>query len=142
MGRAETIKRNEAASLDLRVEIDSLSRLVTFARESMQNELMSGMGYKQQGLRKETAKDLQALSTSLEKLVAMKIKLDQHLDKEADKLTPEQEKDALLEFFAGLTVTDRRIMVRRMVDRHNKLIVGTSYHPIKVSISESLNEVS
>lgn len=131
------VARNTAASTDLRHEIEEMTRLVVYARECMKNELMGGaFAHTQEMLKKNVAKDLQALATSVEKLVGIKIKYDSHLKNEADKLTPEEEQDALVEFFASLTVSDRRAFIRRLVDRHNNMVVGTSYHPIKINVGE------
>ena len=132
------VARNTAASSDLRTEIEKMTRLVVFARESLEKEIVgTGFGHKQEFLGKSSSKDLQALATSLEKLVAIRIKYDQHLSKEADKLTPDEEKDALVEFFASLDVKERRSFLRRMVDRHNMMIEGTMYHEIKISVAPS-----
>lgn len=128
------VVRNTAASTDLRLEIEKMTKLVVYARECLENELTGGLGYKQEALGKSAAKDLQSLATSLEKLTGIRIKYDQHLKNEADKLTPEEEKDALVEFFAGLSVPERRAFLRRLVDRHNSMIVGTSYHEVKINI--------
>lgn len=132
------VARNTAASSDLRVEIEKMTRLVVFARECLEKEMMQGMGYKQETLGKSASKDLQALATSLEKLTGIRIKYDQHLKKEADNLTPEEEQDALIEFFATLSVDSRRKFLRRLVDRHNEMIVGTMYHEVTISISPSI----
>ena len=128
--------RNTAESSDLRAEIEGMTRLVVFSRKALENEIIgTGLGHKQEFLGKSSAKDLQALSTALEKLVAVKIKYDQHLRKEADKLTPDEEKDALIEFFASISdVTERRTFLRRLVDRHNDMVQGTMYHEIKISV--------
>jgi hypothetical protein len=128
------VVRNTAASTDLRTEIDKMTKLVVYARECLENELTKGLGYKQDMLRTNTAKDLQSLATSLEKLTGIRMKYDQHLKNEADKLTPDEEKDALVEFFAGMTVKDRRTFLRRLVDRHNEMIVGTMYHEVKINV--------
>lgn len=128
------VVRNTATSTDLRTEIDKMTRLVVYARECLEKELTGGLGYRQEKLGNSTAKDLQSLATSLEKLTGIKIKYDQHLKNEADKLTPEEEQDALVEFFAGLSVPDRRLFLKRLVDRHNSMIVGTMYHEIKINV--------
>lgn len=133
------VARNTAASADLRTEIEKMTRLVVFARECLEKEMIgTGLAYKQEALGKSAAKDLQALATSLEKLTGIRIKYDQHLRKEADNLTPEEEQDALIEFFATLDVAARRKFMRRLVDRHNEMIVGTMYHDVTISVSPSV----
>jgi hypothetical protein len=129
------VARNTAASTDLRTEIDKMTKLVVFARECLEKQMVgSGFAYNQDKLGANTSKDLQALSTSLEKLINVRVKYDTHLKNEADKLSPDEEKDALVEFFAGMSVTDRRLFLRRLVDRHNEMIVGTMYHEVKINI--------
>lgn len=133
------VAKNTTSSLDLRYEIERLSRLVTYARESLENSLLGTgntktLGYRQETLGKNDAGAIQALATSMEKLVSIKMKYDKHLKDEADKLTPDEEKAALVEFFAGLSVPERRTMMRRMVTRHNSMIEGTMYHEVKISI--------
>lgn len=135
------VVRNTAASTDLRFELDKLIKLIVFAREPLENQIVgTGLAYKQQSLGKESAASIQALATSLEKAVNCKIKYDQHLKKEADNLTPEEEQIALIEFFAGLEVTDRRKFLRRLVDRHNALIAGTMAHEVTISIGKIKDE--
>ncbi len=135
------VVRNTAASADMRTEIDKLTRLVVFARECLENQLVgTGHAYKQDVLDKNAASSIQALATSLEKLANIRIKYDQHLKKEADNLTPDEEKDALVEFFASMNVADRRVFMRRLVDRHNEMIEGTAYHEVKISISQTVVE--
>lgn len=139
--RQAAIVRNTAASTDLRVELDRLIKLIVFARESLEGQILgTGLAYKQKALGKEDATSIQALATSLEKAVNCKIKYDQHLKKEADALTPEEEKEALIEFFAGLEVPDRRRFLRKLVDRHNDLVSGTMSHEITISVPKLKDE--
>lgn len=128
------VARNTSASTDLRVEIEKMTRLVVWSRECLEKELNAGLGYRQDNMGKGTARDLQALTTSLEKLTNIKVKYDTHLKNEADNLTPDEEKAALIEFFAALSVKDRRDFIKRLVDRHNEMIVGTMYHEVKTNI--------
>lgn len=128
------VARNTSSSTDLRTEIEKMTRLVVWSRECLEKELTGGLGYRQDSMGKGTARDLQALTTSLEKLTGIKIKYDTHLKNEADNLTPEEERAALVEFFAGLPVKDRRNFIKVLVDRHNEMIKGTMYHEVRTNI--------
>ena len=127
--------RAENSSTDMRIEIDKLHRLVTYGRECLENSLYKEtLGYKKEHLDKNQAASIQALATSMEKLVNIKMKYDKHLKDEADKLTPEEELDALEEFFAGQDVPERRAFILRLVNRHNALIKGTAFQTVTVNI--------
>ncbi len=129
------VARAENSSTDLRFEIEKLNKLVTFGRECLENSLYKEtLGYKKEQLTKDQAASIQALATSMEKLVNVKMKYDKHLKDEADKLTPDEEVDALVEFFAAMEVPERRALIRRLADRHNDMIAGTSFQVIKMNV--------
>jgi stress response protein YsnF len=136
------LSKHNHSTIDLRYEIDSLHRVVKFARETLEKSLTgsegSSMGYKKLMLSRDDAASIQALATALEKLVNMKMKYDKHLKDKADELSPEEEDVALIEFFAGKEVPQRRKMLRKMVNRHNALIEGSAAKEVTISIANSI----
>jgi hypothetical protein len=139
--KQSALSKHRFASADLRYEIEALHKVVTFARETLESSLTGAngsMGYKKLTLSRDDAASVQALATSLEKLVNMKMKYDKYLRDRDEELSPDEEDVVLVEFFAGKTVPERRKFLRRLVNRHNSLIKGSASKEVTISIAASV----
>lgn len=110
----------QAAVTRLGDELDKMARMITFAREALENELFSGMGYKQMGIASADVQKISTLSTALERAVSAKIRYDKAAKDMADSMTPEEELKSVRAYLRSL---DQETL-REVRDGLNDLILA------------------
>ena len=103
----DAVEQLRASVVRLQDELDGLLRMAAFQRKAMENEMMDGLGYKQMATSAGVLEKFKSLSMTTEKLVDVKIRLDKSLKLMADKMTPEEEKSAVMAYLKTLSVGDR-----------------------------------
>jgi hypothetical protein len=110
----ERVRRDESFRIQrLGDELDQLIKLVSWARESLQNELYTGMGYRKEALGESDLRKLKDLTTTVNSAVEAKIKWDKSQKSLADSMTPEEERAAVVAYIKSLDLEQyREFMVR------------------------------
>ena len=103
----DTLREDVRAQENWRVrrlgdELDQLIKLVSWARESLQNELYEGMGYKKLGISEKDLRRLKDLTTTVNSAVEAKIRYDKAQKGLADTMTPEEERAAVIAYVKSL----------------------------------------
>lgn len=98
-------------------ELDSMIRMFAFARESLENEMLSGLGFKQHGLQDTFPKKLKELTLGMNSLVETKIKWDKAKKQLGEQLTPEEERAACVQYILSLTDNERHLLRDALSDR-------------------------
>ena len=95
-------------------QLDKLIKMYAFSREALENEMLSGMGYKGQGLHETFPKKLKELTIGLNSLVETKIKWDKAKKALGETLTKEEEVEACFQFILSLTDTEKHDLRDRL----------------------------
>jgi hypothetical protein len=101
----------------LQDELDRLIKLYVFARESLENEMLSGVGYKKMGLNEKDVKKLKELTVGMNSLIESKIKWDKAQKQLAATMTPKEEMDAVFKYICTLSGEDQHLLRDRLNDR-------------------------
>lgn len=107
----------EKAAVRLQDELDRLIKMYTFAREALENELFSGMGYKQMALGDKDIKKLKELTVGINNLVESKIKYDKAQKQLTAAMSPEEEMVAVVKYICALEPADKARLRERLRDR-------------------------
>ena len=83
-------------------ELDALIKLVAWARESLQNELYEGMGYKKLAISEKELRKLKDLTATVNSAVEAKIRYDKAQKGLAEAMTPEEERAAVIAYVKSL----------------------------------------
>lgn len=110
----EAVKETAVKERDWRVtrlgdELDKLIKLITWARECLDNELMGGMGHKKLGIGDKDIRKIKDLAATMNSAVEAKIRFDKAQKQLADTMTPEEEFDAVVAYIKSL---DHATMLR------------------------------
>lgn len=101
----------------LQDELDRLIKMYTWARESLENEMFSGMGYKKLTLGEKDIKKLKELTVGINNLVESKIKYDKAQKQLAASMTPAEERDAVIKYIVSLPGEARHELRAMLGDR-------------------------
>lgn len=107
----------EKQVIRLQDELDKLIKLYSFSIQALENELLSGLGYKQMALGEKEARKLKELSTGMNSLVETKIKYDKAQKQLAAVMTPAEEKAAVVTYILSLGYEDRNEIRHRLSDK-------------------------
>lgn len=107
MDSLEAVKETAVKERDWRVtrlgdELDKLIKLITWARECLDNELMSGMGHKKLGIGDKDIRKIKDLAATMNSAVEAKIRFDKAQKQLADTMTPEEEFEAVVAYAKSL----------------------------------------
>jgi hypothetical protein len=114
--RAIRRKEMEKAVIRLQDELDRLIKMYAFLREALENEIYSGLGYKQLTASEKDVKKLKELTVGMNSLVETKIKYDKAQKQMAASMTLAEELDAVFKFIMTLGYVDRNNLRRRLSD--------------------------
>lgn len=84
-------------------ELDKLIKLITWARECLDNELMSGLGHKKMGISDKDVLKIKNLAATMNSAVEAKIRYDKAQKQLAESMTPEEEYQAVVSYIKSLT---------------------------------------
>jgi hypothetical protein len=101
----------------LEKELDSLINMFAFARQSLENELCSGLGEKQLSLTDKDAKKLKELALGMSTAVECKIRFDKAKKELAKNMTPVEEMDAVVAYILTLSSDEQTNLRHRLHDR-------------------------
>ena len=109
------VRREESFRIQrLGDELDQLIKLVSWARESLQNELYSGMGYRKEALVESDLRKLKDLTTTVNSAVEAKIKWDKAQKSLAEAMTPEEERSAVIAYIKSLDLEKYKELMGRV----------------------------
>lgn len=100
----------------LQDEMDKLIKMYAFQREALENEMVSGMGYKKMGTDDKFLKKLKELTIGMNNLVETKIKYDKAQKSLTASMTPAEELEAVFKFIMSLDYETRNGLRRRLSD--------------------------
>lgn len=112
--RAKAVLDHKHRVVRLADELDKLIKLVTWARESVEAELFSGLGYKKEGLLDKDLKKIKDLSATWNSVVEAKIRFDKAAKQMADSMTPEEERSAVIAYLKSLAWPERNSILQLM----------------------------
>lgn len=115
--RERVLQDMERLVVRLQDELDRLIKLYVFARESLETEMYSGMGYKKMGLNEKDVKKLKELTVGMNSLIESKIKWDKAQKQLAASMTPAEELDAVFKFICTLDNDAQTKLRNRLHDR-------------------------
>lgn len=95
-------ERMKVLTVRIEDELESLIKMFSHARASLENELLSGMGYKQLTLSEKDAKKLKEFTVGMNSLVETRIKWDKAKKQMAAHMTPAEEMDAVFQYIMAL----------------------------------------
>lgn len=109
----------ELAKLVVRIqdELDHLIKLHVFMRESLENEIMSGAGYKKLGANEKDVKKLKELTMSMDSLVGCKIRWDKAAKQMSETMSPAEEMDAVVKYILSLSSADQSKLRDKLNDK-------------------------
>lgn len=122
--RKRSLSRLHDDVVDVDDEAQKLLALIKFAREAVSKSMVSGMGYKQDGVSKQDLSALHDLSAMFEKVSRAIGALDRTADLRSKKLTRTQYLDVAYKLVVSLPWADRARWLRKAVDHHNVLCAG------------------
>lgn len=106
---AENAKgRYKVSVARLQDELDHLIKIFAHMRESFENEMMDGLGYKKLTVTDRQMKQGASLSKMMTELVACKVRYDKAAKTMADSMTAEEERGAVLKYLQSLSAPDRK----------------------------------
>lgn len=110
-------ERLRALVVRIEQELDAMIRMFAFAREALENEMLSGLGFKQHGLQESLPKKLKELTLGMNSLVETKIKWDKAKKQLGEQLSPAEERAACVEYIMSLTDDERHQIRDSLSDR-------------------------
>lgn len=110
-------ERYEKMVVRLQDELDQMIKIYQFARESLENEMFSGMGYKKMALGEKDVKKLKELTIGLNSLVETKIKYDKAAKSLAENMSLAEEMTAVVTFICSLPYEEQHNLRKRLVER-------------------------
>lgn len=102
--RANAVERHVSTGTRLQDELDKMVKLLQWARTCLENELQSGMGYKQLAISDKDLRKLKDLAASMNSAVEAKIKLSKSEKALAENMTPEEEYSAVWVYLRSLSI--------------------------------------
>jgi hypothetical protein len=117
--REKALAKFDARSVRLIDEIEAMLKLLVFQREALQNNLFSGLGYKQDSVDLKTVAASKELTLAYTRMVEAQIKLDKHLKQVADLMTPEEEREAVKKYILSLPVKEAGDLLQIIIKKHD-----------------------
>lgn len=99
----------------LETELDHLIKMYAWARETLENEMLSGLSPGKHGLHESLVKKLKELTIGMNSAVESKIKYDKAKAALAKNMTPEEEMAAVILYIVSLT-PEKRSELRNRLD--------------------------
>jgi hypothetical protein len=118
--REKALAKFDARSVRLVDEIEAMLKLLVFQREALQNNLFSGLGYKQDSVDLKTVAASKELTLAYTRMVEAQIKLDKHLKQVAELMTPEEEKEAVKKYVNSLDKDTAGRLIEKLIEMYNK----------------------
>lgn len=109
--------RSERA-LRLKNELNLVLELVVHSREALQNELNTEFAQKKLSIDKTFLTKLKELTACFNSLTASRIQLDKAERAMEKEMTPQEEREAVFNFMASLTLDESYRLIHRMWDQH------------------------
>lgn len=116
--RLKAYREEEHRVIRLQDELDRLIKLQVFARECLEAEFMSGMGYKKLALGDKEVKKLKELTQSMNACVETKIKYDKAAKELAKNMTPAEERKAVAVYIETLSEEERTQLYKELKARN------------------------
>lgn len=104
-------------------ELERLVKLVSWARECLENEFQSGLGYKQMTLAKGDLTKLKDLASTMNSAVDAKIRFDKASKQLAESMTPEEEFESVMTYLRSLSLDKMRDAIQRL-QYHSEKMAG------------------
>lgn len=101
----------------LEKELDALINMFAFARQSLENELQSGLGAKQLSLTERDAKKLKELAQGMSTAVECKIRWDRAKKELAKNMSPQEEMSAVVAYIVNLSTDEQTNLRHQLNDR-------------------------
>lgn len=108
------IERMHALTVRLEDELDKAIKLYHFARGSLENEMLGGVGYRQMAISEKDLKKLKELTVGLNSLVETQVKWDKHRKTMTTQMTPAEERGAVVKYIKSLSYEDRDELYKRL----------------------------
>lgn len=105
-------------ALRLKNELNLVLELVVHSREALQNELSSEFAQKKLSIDKTFLTKLKELTACFNSLTASRIQLDKAERAMEAEMTPQEEREAVLNFVASLSMDESYRLIHRMWDQH------------------------
>lgn len=122
------LKDHKLSVARIQDELDALIKIFSHMRESFENEMMEGLGFKQLAVTDKQLKQAEQLSKIMTAVVASKIRYEKAAKALAESMTPEEERKACLDYVKSLDPKDRRNWVeclRGWMKQNNEAYVAT-----------------
>lgn len=110
--RAAALAEHKKRVIRMADELDHMIKLVAHCRESVQEQVFSGFGYKKMGMNEKELKAVKELALTWNSVVDAKIRFDKAQKGLAEAMTPDEEKAAVVAFIKSLDATERANMLR------------------------------
>lgn len=105
----------EANVVRLGNEIERMIKLVSWARECLENELIgTGLGYKKMGISEKDVQKLKNLTAAVEQAANTKIRYDKAAKELAASMTPEEEYEAVWAYCLALPIEKKKYIRDRL----------------------------
>lgn len=126
--RKETLAKLLSSSVSLQNELEDLLKILRFQRETLTNEMVSGMAYRQQDLSESLVTKTSKLTLAYEKALSAKIRLDKHLKDAAAEMTPDEELESVKKYIIDLDSMVRRGVIIDLLNYHNTNVTNTAWY--------------
>lgn len=115
-------EKYEHAVTRLSDDLDRLIKMAGWMREALENELFTGMGYKQLGVASTDIKRMAELTKTYEIIVDTKVKYDKAAKLLAESMSPAEERSAVIAYLKAADRETRAYVLTTMRawsdDRH------------------------
>ncbi len=111
---AGVVKERDWRVTRLGDELDKLLKLITWARECIENELTEGMGTKKMGLTDKDIRKIKDLSATMNSAVEAKIRFDKAQKQLAESMTPEEEFAAVAAYIKTLDRGQKQCLLNQV----------------------------
>jgi hypothetical protein len=107
----------------LQDELDALLKIFSHMRQSFENEMLGGLGYKKMGIPPVLVEQAELLTKMITALVSAKIRYDKAAKQMADAMTPEEEAAACMAYVKSMDEQKRNhwlSVLRQWLNDHSK----------------------
>jgi hypothetical protein len=109
--------KRERIVVRLQDELDRMIKMFSACRESLENEMLEGMGYKNLALTPVVLKKAKELAAMMGSVVEAKIRFDKAQKQLTESMTPDEERKAVLSYIDSLTPEDRQALMTEVQRR-------------------------
>lgn len=117
--RADFIAKFDGQVVRLEDELERMIKLVSMQRTALENQLFGGLAYKQQAADASGIRMLKDLTAAYNSLTDSKVRLEKTAKDRASKMTPDEEKEAVITYLKALPAGERTSLIQRVVIWHN-----------------------